>query len=308
MERFEFVQMKMGVPVRIILYCNSPELAQNAADKAFERFDQLNAIMSDYDKESEIVQLAIRNDKRFFETKGSDTDLFPISDDLFQVLKAARHYSKISDGAFEVSVSPLVQVWRRAQRLRKLPKESEIALAREKVGLAFWELQESDDGVKSVRFLRDGMRFDFGGIGKGYAVDQAFDLIQNMGILIVLVDAGGDMRIGDAPPGGGWKIEISAQTQDITKFSNIAIAASGDTFQYFELEGQRFSHIIDPHSGYPLVNQALVTVFAKTAMEADALASALSVLSPEKRELFLAKLPDIKAIIVSKNGSEVESP
>ncbi|MGL6225388.1 MAG: FAD:protein FMN transferase [Thermoguttaceae bacterium] len=323
LERFVFEQMQMGVPVKIILYTDSAEKAESVAQKAFNRFEQLNAIMSDYDNESEIVRLARNNDQRFVLFPPSLTDTepatdkeqcvnreegqaqpdedgwFPISNDLFFVLEQARHFGQISKGAFDVTISPLVQIWRRAKRQRKWPRSEEIETARNSLGLPLWELRESDH---SIRFAQKGMRLDLGGIAKGYAIDQAFELIQQEGINVVLVDAGGDMRLGD-PPMNGWTVTIGPLEHDGTprwsmNLDNRAIASSGDTFQYFELDGKRYSHIIDPRTGFPLVNQALVTVFATTAIEADALASAISVLGPEQGLQLVESLPGISAHIV----------
>ncbi len=301
-ERFEFEQMKMAVPVRIVLYTDSSEQAKTLADEAFRRFDELNGIMSDYENDSEIVRLAMQNDRRFSEVASGEPESeaadgwMPLSEDLFRVLKAARHYAEISDGAFDVTVSPMVQIWRRAKRLRRLPTETDIENAKARVGASLWELREPE---REMRFLKKGMRFDLGGIAKGYAIDRAFEQIQAAGVQTVLIDAGGDMRLGKAPP-DGWKIGFGSAESgenplpDI-ELADIAIAVSGDKFQYFELDGKRFSHIIDPRTGRPLVDQCLVTVFAPTTIEADALASALSVLGPEKGQALLETLPKVKA-------------
>ncbi len=301
-ERFEFEQMKMAVPVRIVLYTDSAEQAKTLADESFRRFDQLNGIMSDYENDSEIVRLAVQNDRRFATAASGEPESkaaegwMPLSEDLFRVLKAARHYAEISDGAFDVTVSPLVQIWRRAKRLRRLPTEADLKNAKARVGTLLWELREPE---REMRFLKKGMRFDLGGIAKGYAIDQAFEQIQAAGVPTVLIDAGGDMRLGTAPP-DGWKIGFGSAENDENPLQNveladIAIAVSGDKFQYFELDGKRFSHIIDPRTGWPLADQCLVTVFAPTATEADALASALSVLGPEKGQALLEPLPKVKA-------------
>ena len=302
-ERFEFEQIHMAVAVRVLLYADSEEIADRCAKAAFEKFVKINAIMSDYDRESEIVQLALKNDKRF--QNSTDDGWYKISDELYEVFKAARHYSEISDGAFEVSISPLVQLWRRAKRQQNWPKGEDVETARNLTGLKFWELDDTD---KRVRLLKKGVRFDLGAIAKGYAVDQAFDAIRQKGVKICLVDAGGDMRLGDAPL-DGWKIGIvktDEQQEPILNLTldNVSIATSGDTFQYFEVDGKRYSHIIDPKTGLPLTTRCIVTVKAKTAMEADALASAVSVLGPEKGIELINTLPDAETFIVQE-GKEL---
>ena len=295
-KRFPYEQLKMAVPVRVILYAETEAVADACAEAAYRRFDEINASMSDYDPSSEILQLGVDNDLRFRKDSCCDDGWRNISDDLFAVLQYSRHYAKLSGGAFDVSVSPLVQLWRRAKRLRRMPSREEIENARSLVGSHLWELDDSS-GQKRVRLHRAKMRFDFGAIAKGYAVDQAFELIQSKGIRSVLVDAGGDMRLGDPPPGEpGWNVgmvEAAAQT-----LSNISVATSGDMFQYFEVDDKRYSHIIDPKTGMPLVDSCTVTILASTATESDALASVVSVLGPDRGIALIDRIPGTKAMVV----------
>jgi len=295
-KRFPYEQLKMAVPVRIILYAETEAVADACAEAAYRRFDEINASMSDYDPSSEILQLGVDNDLRFRKDSCCDDGWRNISDDLFAVLQHSRRYAELSDGAFDVSVSPLVQLWRRAKRLRRMPSREEIENARSLVGSHLWELDDSS-GQKRVRLHRARMRFDFGAIAKGYAVDQAFELIQAKGIRSVLVDAGGDMRLGDPPPGEpGWNVgmvEAAAQT-----LSNISVATSGDMFQYFEVDDKRYSHIIDPKTGMPLVDSCTVTILANTATESDALASVVSVLGPDRGIALIDQIPGTRAMVV----------
>ena len=286
----------MAVPVRVILYAETEAVADACAEAVYRRFDEINASMSDYDPSSEILQLGVDNDLRFRKDSCCDDGWRTISDDLFAVLQYSRYYAELSDGAFDVSVSPLVQLWRRAKRLRRMPSREEIENVRSLVGSHLWELDDSG-GQKRVRLHRARMRFDFGAIAKGYAVDQAFELIQAQGIRSVLVDAGGDMRLGDPPPGEpGWNVgmvEAAAQT-----LSNISVATSGDMFQYFEVDDKRYSHIIDPKTGMPLVDSCTVTILAGTATESDALASVVSVLGPDRGIALIDRIPGTKAMVV----------
>ncbi len=272
--RHEFDFIQMGVPVRIVLYTDTPEHANKAADAARQRIAELNAVMSDYDSDSEIARL----------TRNEPGKPIALSADLFAVLQAAKHYADMSDGAFDVTVGPFTQLWRRAKRQRKMPEPYLVERAEQRVGNDLWEL----DGVtKTVTLKRQGMRFDLGGIAKGYAIDQAFETITKMGIETVLVDAGGDFRLGKAPP-GGWKIDMDGKTA--SDLENIAVAASGDSRQFLLIGGVRYSHIIDPKTGLGLTHSSTVRVFAPTAMEADALASTLSVLEPERGKKLIETL------------------
>jgi thiamine biosynthesis lipoprotein len=273
--RFEFSSVQMGVPVRVVLYLdgtdNAPDdkqcekSAKSAADEAFQIFQTLNGIMSDYDSDSELSQLSAK--------EGS----VRISDDLFAVLKASKHYSTISGGAFDVTVGNLTKLWRRSRRQHSLPKAVHLEKAKELTGNALWQL---DEKTQSVVLKKSGMRFDLGGIAKGYAIDKAFEAVQKRGIASVLIDAGGDLRLGKAPK-NGWNIKLE-DGQFLADLQNVALATSGGTVQFVEIDGKKYSHIIDPKTGLGLTTPCLVSVFAPTATEADAFASAVSVLGADK--------------------------
>ena len=305
--RFEYTTEKMGVPVRLILCGDSKTEADAAAEAVFQRFDELNAVMSDYLRTSELIEVCRKCDET--------GEAVPVSDDLFEVLTQARHFDELSGGAFDITVSPLVKLWRRSRTFGKLPPSDYLAEAKKRVGRENWELLAAEsngnrNGKKSgsVRTLQKGVRFDLGGIAKGFAIDEGFRLLVERGFSRSLVDAGGDMRFGDAPPGKkGWTIGIAsldpkAKAAFYRERENGAAATSGDTFRYVEIDGVRYSHLIDPRTGNPLTRHAVVTVFAPTATEADALASALAVLGPNEGIALVDRLPNVEAILFQENG------
>ena len=287
LQRFEFEEVHLGTLVRIILYAPSSEVAEKAAKDAFDSFQKVNEIMSTYDSGSELSRLN--------ESRGSTR----VSEDLFIVLRAAKHYYTLSDGAFDVTVGPLVRLWRRAFRQREFPSEQYIRQAKELVGNHLWELEER---TQSVRLLKAGMRLDLGGIAKGYAIDRAFDIIQKHGIASLLVDAGGDFRVGAPPPPNteGWKI---AKGDETVFMKNTAMATSGGRFQFVEIDGVRYSHIVDPKTGLGITGLQTVHVTAPTAMEADALATIVSILGKEKGEALIDKLPKVSVEINKEPGT-----
>jgi len=276
-ERFEFSEMHMGIPVRIILYAPTADSAERAAKEAFASFHALNAIMSDYDSESELSLLS--------ESRG----WIRVSDDLFAVLWAAKHYSTISEGTFDVTVGPMVRLWRRSRRQQELPREELVEQAKQLVGNLLWEI---DEKTKSVRLLKAGMRFDLGAIAKGYAIDKAFDIIiQKHGITSLLVDAGGDFRVGTPPPDmEGWRI---AKDNETVFLKDTAMATSGGRFQFVVIGGVRYAHIVDPKTGLGMTGLQTVHVTAPTAMEADALATAVILLGKEKGQALIDTLPKV---------------
>ena len=293
-ERFAFERPEMGVVFRIIVHANDAATAGKTVEAAFDRIRSLNAMMSDYDDDSELMQLSQRSADEFDKT--GELPWIKVSDDLFSVLESSKRLAGLSEGAFDITVAPVVRLWRRARRMGEPPKPEQLAKARELVGNDLWEL---DKKTQSVRLKKKGVRFDLGAIAKGYAVDRAFEILQAAGFDTVLVDAGGDMRVGKAPP-GGWKIGIPESGDTMISLENRASATSGDTFRFVEFDGVRYSHIIDPKTGYGLTAPFIVRVFAPTACEADALASACSVLGPEKSDKLLKAFPDTKVDFVEK--------
>jgi thiamine biosynthesis lipoprotein len=280
-ERYEFAEVHMGVPVRIILYAPTSEVAEKAAKEAFAAFHALNTIMSDYDSESELSLLCANNEST------------RVSDDLFAVLQASKHYSRLSEGAFDITVGPMVRLWRRSRRLQELPKEQHVEQAKKLVGDHLWEL---DEKTRSVWLLKTGMKFDLGAIGKGYAVDKAFEIIQQYWITSLLVDAGGDFRVGAPPPHAeGWRI---AKDNETVLLKNIAMATSGGRFQFVEIDGVRYAHIVDPKTGLGITDLYTVHITAPTAMEADALATAVILLGKEKGTALINKLPNVSVEFV----------
>jgi thiamine biosynthesis lipoprotein len=271
LSRYEFERPEMGVPFRIVLYAPSEAIANEAAEAAFKRVSDLNDIMTDYEYDSELSRLG--------RTSGTETKV-KVSDELWTVLQKSQKISKASAGAFDVTVGPLVQIWRKARREKKLPTVETIEKARARVGYTNIVLKDDTVELKA----RD-MRLDLGAIAKGYAADEALKILRNHGIKSALAAASGDMALGDAPPGEkGWKIQLlearDQRGQAFLVLHNCGVATSGDLFQFVEIDGKRYSHIVDPHTGIGLTDRSLVTVFAKNGITADGLSTTISVMGP----------------------------
>jgi len=277
LQRFEFSRAEMGLPFRMVLWANSGTVASNAAVTAFARIHQLNDILSDYDLDSELSRLS--------DSSGKNRDV-KVSDDLWRVLSRAQEISRKSDGAFDITVGPLVNLWRQARREKRLPNPELLGEARARVGYTNVVL---DPTRHTARLLVSEMSLDVGGIGKGYALDEALKVLEAHGVHRALVTGGGDMAAGAPPPGKkGWRIEVAPL--DITNapparfvlLTRAGLATSGDLFQRLEIGGKRYSHIVDPRTGLGLTDHSLVTVIAKDATTADALSKVVSVLGHEK--------------------------
>jgi len=291
----------MGVPFRIVLYARDQANADTAADAAFHRVKELNDIMSDYDPDSELSKLS--------RSSGQGLEV-PVSADLWFVLSRAQTLAERSGGAFDVTVGPCVNLWRRARRAHELPDPVRLAQARRAVGYQHVQLNPKR---RSVELLVPDMRLDLGGIAKGYAVDEALRVLARLGIKRALVEGGGDVAVSDAPPGKkGWRFELAPL--DVTNapparfllLKHKAISTSGDLNQRLEIDGKRYSHIVDPRTGIGLTDHSLVSVIAPDSITADSLTKVASVLGPEKGLKFIEDTPGVAARIMRDPAEKLE--
>lgn len=300
LERFEFSQLEMGVKFVAVLYAADENTANSAAQAAFDRVHQLNGILSDYDPESELSRLSA--------TAGSGKAV-KISDPLWHVLHHAQQFSERSDGAFDVTVGRVVKMWRLARRTKRLPPQDELAAA-----LATKDYRKLllNPQQCTAQLLVAGTQLDLGAIAKGYAADEALAVLRRYGITRAYVDAGGDMALGDPPPGRrGWRIGVApldeekGQPSELLELANCGVATSGDAFQHVTLNGKRYSHIVDPATGLGLTDRSSVTVIAPNSMTADALASAISVLGPQRGIKLADQSCGVSAFIVRQEDGRV---
>jgi len=294
--RFAFVEKQMGADFRIVLYADNEKVANEAATSAFAEVERLNAILSDYDPKSDLSRLS--------ETSGSGQH-FPLSDDLFAVLDASQKLSRQTAGAFDITIGPCVRLWRIARFRKTFPLPEKLAEARKAVGFRHLNISHT----KYTALLEvPNMMLDLGGIAKGYVADKALMVLRKRGIGSALVDAGGDLALGDPPPDRkGWRIEVGGLKHPdlpVLELAHCAIATSGDVEQFVEIAGKRYSHLIDPSTGIGLTTRIQVTVVTSTGIQADSLASALSVLGTERGTKFVQKLSGVRAYFVESVGDE----
>ena len=302
LKRFEFSQPQMGLPFRIVLYAGTESMARSASDAAFARIAELNAVFSDYDSDSELSRLS--------QTSGNHQAV-PVSRELWEVLRESQRLAEESEGAFDITVGPIVNLWRKARREKRLPRGDLFEDARSRVGYRHIVLNRK---ARTVELTAPNMRLDLGAIAKGYAIDEAVRVLRAQGVSRALVSGGGDMAAGSPPPErNGWRIEIApldvsnAPSARFVLLAHRGLATSGDVFQRLDLEGKRYSHIVDPRTGLGLTDHSLVTVIAADCTTADSLATAISVLGPVKGMALLARRRGAAAHIVRSPGSEIES-
>lgn len=299
--RFEFTSVHMGTQFQILLYATEEEQAEMAAKEAFEHVEELNSILSDYIDGSELNKLS--------RSSGSG-ETIPVSEPLFHILESSLRFSEITNGMFDITIGPYTQIWRglRRETEPELPDMNELGEARKKVGYYYIEL---DPDNRSVILKRESMQLDPGGIAKGYAADEVLDILKKHNIQSALVNAGGDITIGHPPPGrDSWDVAVPLPREESSndyielQLAEMAVSTSGNMFQFVEIDGQKYSHIIDPRTGLGGTRQVQVTVIAPDGISADALASALNIMDPESGIKLTDKLEGVEAYIeeAGKNG------
>jgi FAD:protein FMN transferase len=297
-QRFEYSLPRMGTIFRIEMYAASDEEASKAAEAAFDRAEQLEQTMSDYRADSELARLM----------RDGTAAPFPVGNDLYSALAKSLWVSKLSGGAFDVSIGPLVDLWRSARKNGRLPDPGEIARAKALVDYRNIEL----DPVHHTALLkRAGMKLDLGAIGKGYAADQMLAVLKSRGIHEAMIVAGGEVVTGEPPPGSsGWRIRIDTADSDAGAapctllLSAHAVSTSGDEHQFLDVNGHRYSHVINPLTGWALEGKSSTTVMARDSTSADALATAFSIMSVADGIRVAQSLPGVSALWVRRVGGK----
>lgn len=275
----------MGVQARIVLWAGDEARARSAARAAFARLAAVDDALSDWRADGELARLEAR----------AGGPPLPVSEDLYRCLERALAVARASDGAFDPSVGALTRLWRAARASGVAPTAEALAAAREATG---WRHVELDPVTRGVRLARADLRLDFGGIGKGYGADRALETLRGHGVERALVGLAGDHAVGAPPPGArAWRLRAGRDDEaaPTLELERCGVATSGDTEQFFVLDGVRTSHVLDPRTGIGVVARPLVTVVAPDCATADALASALGVVGPEGAEALLARFPGARA-------------
>lgn len=284
--KFEDTRDMMDTFVTITVYSDE-ETAEAAISAAFARMEEIEGIASIFDEQSEASQL------------NRDGYLDAASDDLLQLLTMSRDYSQTTDGCFDITVQPLLDLW--AAGLWKETKEVQQSRINETMRLVGWD----KIGIEGNRiyFTVEGMKITLGGIAKGYAVDEALEVLGNMGIKHALVNAGGDVgTLGSKPNQELWNVALAnpddtSQRLASFSFADKAIATSGSYARYFDPEKQAH-HILNPTTGYSADECISVTIIAENCTQADALATGIFVMGPDDGIKLVESLDDVECLIV----------
>jgi len=299
--RFEFEETHMASAFKIILYSTGAASATRASRAAYDRIAALDAVLSDYDPQSELSRLS----------QSAGGPPVRVSVDLFDVLDRSRRMYERSGGAFDVTIAPVGRLWRRARRDRKLPDPARLAQARALVGS---EKMVLDRTARTVQLKMPGMKLDVGGIAKGYASQAALEVLKAAGINRALVAGAGDIVAGDAPPDArGWTIAIAPVEPDqpgsrrFLLLSNAAVSTSGDAARFVIIDGHRYSHIINPATGLGVEDRASVTVVAADGATADALETTVYLLGPDRGLKLVDDTPGAAAVFVRSTPEGIKT-
>ncbi len=277
----------MGTVVEITIQHKDPAAARKVIQEAFYEGERIENLLSIYKKESEVSMINLK----------AGVEEVKVSRDCLYVIEEALSYSELSDGAFDITVGPLIELWGFDRGGKKVPNKTEIKKA---LRLLNYKNISINREKSTVKLKKRGMKIDLGGIAKGYAVDRMAAILKNGGIKKAIVNAGGDIYALGNPAGkSGWEIGIRNPRDhegivDVIKVKNKAIATSGDYEKFFTKGSRRCSHIIDPRTGEPASDVMSVTVIAPNALEADALATTLFVLGKKAGDELIRQLENVE--------------
>lgn len=286
----------LGTIVSLKAFHPEKKVVESGFKKAEERIHELEAVLTDYDATSETSLVS----------KEAVGKPLKVSTELWDVLVASDRWHAETAGAFDSSLGSLTRLWRKYARSKRNPPSTRVKQALKESG---WQHVTLDASNETIQLDCSGVYLDFGAIGKGYIVDQAFAVLVEHDLPCCLVNISGNMRCGNAPPGRkGWRVEVSGLTRDGPPLRRIeiakqAVATSGDLWQYTMIDGQRRSHILDPKSGVGVVGPVAATVVATTAIDADAMATAACIL-PKQRTWDLAETHDLQVLIARLNETD----
>ncbi len=295
-----FQEAHMGTQFTMRVWADpaETETVKTVVADAFSRAEELEQTLSDYRPDSEVNALCRT-------PAGTPVKVSPV---LYDVLSRSLTLSQETDGAFDATVGPLVRLWKLTRKNGQLPDPAKAAEALTRTG---WEKVSLSPQDETITLSTDGMQLDFGGIAKGYTSDAILKHLREQGFPRALVAASGDIALGEPPPGkDGWRVGIenldvenSGALTGTVLLRNAAISTSGDFHQFVELDGVRYSHIVNPRTGLGLTERIGVTIIAPNATTSDSYATAVSVMGRERGLNFIEKKAGVECLIFEMEES-----
>tara|TARA_B110000967_G_scaffold35712_1_gene34831 strand:+ start:93 stop:1076 length:984 start_codon:yes stop_codon:yes gene_type:complete len=285
----------MGSSFEITVVAEDEDFAKESLAIAKKEIIRIENLISSWDQKSETSRI----------NRNAGIAAVEVSKELFDLIFRAQQISKLSSGAFDLTFAAIDKLWNFDGRESEMPNPDTLKASVFNIG---YQLIELDEESLTVFLPKKGMKIGFGAIGKGYAADRAKQLLVERGVLGGIINASGDMNTwGTKPDGSSWTIGIVNPMNNKKVFSwfsleHNAVVTSGDYEKFTQINGRRYSHIIDPRTGIPSQGIVSCTVFAGKAELADAIATAIFVMGVESGMFLIDQLPDIEAILIDDSG------
>jgi FAD:protein FMN transferase len=284
----------MGSMFEVYLAGTDREALVGAAEQALDEIERLDRQLSHYRGDSDVARLNIH----------APCQWVRVEPRIYDLLRRCRAMTNATNGAFDITAGPLVKAWGFHDGVPRVPSDDELGKILQHVGM---EHILTDDDDNLLHYDTEGLEITLGAIGKGYAIDEASDVLRMYHVPAAMLHGGQSTiyAVGTPPGQDAWELTVRDPRDHETPIQTIklrdeAISTSGDYEQFFDIDGVRYSHIIDPRTGRPVRGTLSVSVVASGAAESDALSTALFVISPDERKVFLATRPDLRAIILTE--------
>ena len=304
---FKKAALSMGTVFETTIYAPDKYIAEKTFNDVFQEINRLDYLMSNYKKESVLSEL----------NNNASAGPVDCNKELSNIIEQSIQYSEITEGAFDITIGPLMKKWGFFKKQGRIPGKEELESVLKSVSYkniiieekAIKSLAKNPITVKKVSFKNTGTQIDLGGIGKGYAVDRVTSVLKQNGINSALINFAGNIYTFGTPPGkDSWVIGLQHPRESegllgTFEIKDKAVSTSGDYEKFFTIEGKRYSHIIDPRTGNPVTGIVSVTIVTDNATRADALSTGVFVLGKEKGMALIEKLPDVEGIIIYENAN-----
>ncbi|MDD5328145.1 MAG: FAD:protein FMN transferase [Phycisphaerae bacterium] len=289
----------MGTFVRIVAVAADSDTAEMCVEVGLAEVERIDGLMSRYKSDSDVSELNREGFSR----------VVKVSQSTYEVLRRSIEFSKLSGGAFDVTVGPLMELWHLAGEANTLPTDAELEQVHSRVGYGKLIMDANEE---SIRFAAEGMRVDLGGIAKGYAIDKAVEVMRKAGAAGGMVDIGGEIKCFGLPSAGqkNWRVGLQDPNEAkdgfdagtpllVLDLTDVTVATSGHYRRFVTIGGKRYSHIVNPGSGHSSESLSSITIICPSAIDADALATAVAVMGKEKGLALIESLPGAEAILIT---------
>ena len=291
-------RLLLDTVVDIQIISSDEQRANQAIAAAYEEIQRIENLLGRYNKNSQIFAL----------NKNAGVGSVTVSHEVRELLQRGKDYGVLTDGLFDIAIGALVDLWGIGTEQARVPSEKEIQQTLPRLNLAALDLAHP----QGVSITQPGVSVDLGGIGKGYAIDRAWQTLKDHGVEKALINAGGNIRcIGTRVDGNPWRIGIRHPRQEgilgVIDVTEKAVATSGDYERYFMQDGMRYHHILDPRTGRPAQECQSVTILAPTAEMADVLSTSVFIMGTDAGMRFIEAQEGVEGMIVGRNGNPVFS-